>query len=157
MPVFRLSLVLGNKLLDGVNALPLVRDAGGARRTNVEADMFLLARCEGAYRLFICEVKAASDNAWYATIESLRQLRLLMSSPESLRLFACRSPSLCLSSDMPVTALVVAPHSFYSSPGKKANSVEPALKLLDRFKSEFGIDARLAVWDSKLSEIKGLP
>lgn len=32
----------GNRLIDGVNALPLVRDAGGARRANVEADKYLL-------------------------------------------------------------------------------------------------------------------
>jgi pimeloyl-ACP methyl ester carboxylesterase len=49
---------------------------------------------------------------------------------------------------------VLAPHQFYSSRGKKANSVEPALKLLARFTSEFNVDVRLAVWDPKLSNIK---
>jgi len=144
----------GNKLLDGVNALPLVRDAGGARSANVEADMYLLTEREGALRLFLCEVKADSNDAWYGVVESLRQLRLLMSCPESLGVFARRMPSLCLPFDVPVTALVLAPPSFYSSPGKKANAVEPALKLLARLRSEFGVDVRLAVWDSRLFNIK---
>lgn len=151
---FDLISCFGNKLLDGVNALPLVRDAGGARGANVEADMFLLTAREGAHRQFLCEVKADSNDAWYAAVECLRQLRLLMSSPESLGVFARRIPSLCLPSGIPVTALVLAPPSFYSSPGKKANAVEPALKLLARLTSEFGVDVRLAVWDSRLFDIK---
>jgi hypothetical protein len=143
-----------NKLVDGVNALPLASDAGGGRRANVEADMFLLAEHEGAYRLFLCEVKADGDNACFAAVESLRQLKLLMSSSEPLGVFAHRNPSLCLPSDVPVTAIVLAPRSFYESRGKKKNAGEPTLKLLARFKSEFGVDVRLAVWDSRLFDIK---
>jgi hypothetical protein len=131
-----------------------VLDAGGGRRANVEADMYLLTEHHGAYRLFLCEVKANCDNAWFASVENLRQLRLLMSSPDSLRLCASRQPSWCLPSDIPVTALVLALPSFYSSLGKKVNAVGPALKLQARFTSENGVDARLAVWDSRLFEIK---
>ena len=144
----------GNKLLDGVNALPLVRDARGGRHANVEADLYLLTQCDGVYRLVLCEVKSESNTAWYAAIESIRQLRLLMSSTESRGVFARRNPSLCLPSDIPVTAIVLAPPSFYASHGKKANAVEPTLKLLARFTAEFGVDIRLAVWDSSLFEIK---
>ena len=144
----------GNKLVDGVNALPLASDAGGGRRANVEADMFLLAEHEGAYRLFLCEVKASADDPWFAAVESLRQLKLLVSSSEPRGVFARRNPSLCLPSDIPVTALVLSPPSFYSSPGKKADAVKPALKLLARFTSEFGVNVRLAVWDSRLFDIK---
>ena len=144
----------GNSLLDGVNALPLALDAGGGRRANVEADMFLLAEREGAYRRFLCEVKFESNEAWYAAVESLRQLKLLTSSSEPIGVFVHRTPSLCLPSEIPVTALVLAPRSFYEARGKKANAVGPALKLLARFKSEFGVDVRLAVWDSKLFSIK---
>ena len=144
----------GNRLLDGVNALPLSSDAGGGRRANVEADMFLLAEREGAYRRFLCEVKFESNEAWYAAVESLRQLKLLTSSQGPRGVFARRNPSLCLPSEIAVTALVLAPRSFYSSPGKKANAVGPALKLLARFESDFGVDARLAVWDSRPFEIK---
>jgi hypothetical protein len=145
----------GTRLLDGVNALPLVRDAGGGREANVEADMFLLSRQGEDYRLWLCEVKADSNNAWYAAIENLRQLRLLMSSPASMRVFSRRLPLSSLPVDMPVTGLVLAPLRFYSSPGKKANSVAPAQALLARFLSEFDVDVRLAVWDSAGSAIKG--
>jgi hypothetical protein len=138
----------GYKLLDGVNAFPLARDSRGGRRANVEADMFLLGEHKGTHRLFLCEVKADSNTAWYAAVENLRQLRLLTSCEESLGLFACRNPSLDLPSNIPVTALVVAPPLFYSSRGQKANAVAPALNLLARFSAEFGVDARLAVWDS---------
>lgn len=82
----------GYKLLDGVNALPLARDAGGGRRANVEADIFLFTEREGTYRLFLCEVKADGGNAWFAAVESLRQLKLLMSSTEPLGVFAHRNP-----------------------------------------------------------------
>jgi hypothetical protein len=145
----------GTRLLDGVNALPLVRDAGGGREANVEADIFLLSRQGEDYRLWLCEVKAHSNNAWYAAIENLRQLRLLMSSLASMRVFSRRLPLSSLPVDMPVTGLVLAPLRFYSSPGKKANSVAPAQALLARFLSEFGVDVRLAVWDSAASAIKG--
>jgi hypothetical protein len=138
----------GYKLLDGVNALPLVRDSGGGRRANVEADMFLLGEHKGTHRLFLCEVKESSNTAWFAAVENLRQLRLLTSCEESLVLFARRDPSLNLPLNIPVTALVVAPPLFYSSRGQKANAVTPALNLLARFNAEFGVDARLAVWDS---------
>jgi len=57
--------------------LPLVRDSGGERCANVEADMFLLGEHKGTHRLFLCEVKADSNTAWYAAVENLRQLRLL--------------------------------------------------------------------------------
>ena len=138
----------GYNLIDGINALPLVCDSGGGRRANVEADMLLLGKRSGNFRLFLCEVKVESNNAWYATVESLRQLKLLLCSRESLGLFARRNPSLELPSEIPVTALVVAPRPFYASRGQKANAVAPAFELLTRFNSEFGIDARLAIWDS---------
>lgn len=137
----------GHNLTDGINALPLVCDSGGGRRANVEADMLLLGEQRGNYRLFLCEVKVESNNAWYATVESLRQLKLLLCSRESRGLFACRNPSLELPSEIPVTALVVAPTLFYSSRGQKANAVAPAFELLARFNSEFGIDAKMAIWD----------
>jgi hypothetical protein len=118
----------GYNLLDGVNALPLARDAKGGRLANVEADMFLLGEQKGVRRLFLCEVKATSNNAWFATVENLRQLKLLTSSREPLGLFARRKPSLGLPSHIPVTALVVAPKPFYSSRGQKENAVAPALE-----------------------------
>jgi hypothetical protein len=138
----------GYRLLDGVNALPLVRDAGGGRSSNVEADLFLLAELNGEYRLILCEVKNGSNDPWYAAVESQRQLRLLMSNPELVRIFSHRMPSLALPPNIAVTALVLAPHHFYVALGKKANAVQPGLDLLARFNSKFAVDVRLAVLDS---------
>lgn len=143
----------GNKVLDGVNALPLVRDAAGGRSANVEADILLLTEGGGGHRLFLCEVKEKSNNAWYAAVENLRQLRLFISSPEAGRVFFHRCPTLSCPADAPVTGIVLAPSLFYTSPGQKANSVAPALQLLARFNSEFKVDVCLAVWDSELSNI----
>lgn len=146
----------GQKLLDGINAFPLVRDAAGARHDNVEADLFLLSGSNGTHHIFVCEVKNTADNAWYAALESLRQMRLLLLSPESLSVFTRRNRSLSLPVDVPVTSVVLAPHLFYLSPGKKANAVEPALRLLAQFRSEFNIDTRLATWSPNTFKIEEL-
>lgn len=65
----------GDRLIDGINAVPLARDPTGGRAGNVEADLLLLTRNRGADRLLLVEVKTISNNAWYATVENLRQLR----------------------------------------------------------------------------------
>jgi hypothetical protein len=144
----------GGKLVDGVNALPLIHSEMGGRHGDVEADLFLLAQSVSGYRIFLCEVKSASNNAWYAAVESLRQLKLLLTSAGPRCLFARRNPSLPLPAELPVTTLVLAPPQFYSSNGQRANAAQPALRLLSRFQSEFGVDARLAVWDSRRFEIR---
>jgi hypothetical protein len=144
----------GEKLLDGVNALPLVHNEMGGRNGNVEADLLLLAQNAQGYRMFLCEVKSASNDAWHAAVENLRQLKLLLSGTDPLRLFTKRNPSLPLPSQILITALVLAPPSFYSSGGRKGNAMCPAIKLLTRFNAEFGVDARLAVWDSHRLQIR---
>lgn len=146
----------GNKVLDGVNAVPLVRDEAGGRTANVEADMLLLTEGTDVHRLFLCEVKGKSNNAWYAAVESLRQLRLFISSLEARRLFVHRIPDLLCPANAPVTGLVVAPYAFYSSVGQKAISVSPALELLAHFRAELEIDVRLAIWDPGSSNIDRL-
>jgi len=147
----------GCRLLDGVNAFPLSRDtAGGGRRANVEADMLLLAEHEGAYRLFLCEVKDKSNDPWFATVESLRQLRLFLANPESQNVFAHRGVVSGLPAAIPVTALVLAPPGFYSSRGKKANALKPAHELIARCSTDLGADIRLAVWDPSRQEIRDL-
>lgn len=146
-----------SKLLDGINAFPLSRDtAGGGRRGNVEADMLLLGQHEGDYRLFLCEVKDKSNHPWFAAVESLRQLRLFLANPESQMVFSRRDVVPGLPSEIPVTALVLAPAEFYSSRGKKANAVKPALELIARCRSELGVDMRMAVWDAGRKEIRCL-
>jgi hypothetical protein len=64
------------RLIDGVNAVPLAKDAAGGRAGNVEADMLLLLEDEQHYRQVLVEVKDGSNHPWYAAVEALRQLRL---------------------------------------------------------------------------------
>jgi len=139
---------LGGELVDGVNAVPLTRDEGGGRTNNVEADMLLLARTTSgaAYNLFLVEAKVASDNAWYATVENLRQLRLFLEADEMRRLFHVRQPELDLPESLPVTGVVLAPEDFYTARGQKRESVVPAQRLLERMRADFDLDVQLAVW-----------
>lgn len=137
---------LGFRVIDGVNAVPLTRDAWGTQTGNVEADMLLLVSGEREHRLHLVEVKDNANDAWYAAVENLRQLRLLTESESTQRLFhACCE--IDLPADLPVTAVVLAPRTFYESRGKKVNSVAPAQRLLGRMRAECGVDAALAKWD----------
>jgi len=148
---------LGHRLLDGINALPLARDnAQGGRRANVEADLLLLGERNGSHRLFLCEIKDASNNAWYAAVESLRQLRLFLASPASQSIFIHRGLVSTLPAATPVTALVLAPESFYTYPGKRHNSVAPARELLSRLAPVLPArsSAELAVWDPQRLQIR---
>jgi hypothetical protein len=147
----------GYKLVDGVNAFPLSRDTRGiGRRGNVEADMLLLGELDGAYRLFLCEVKDRANDPWYAVVESLRQLRLFIENEKSRNVFADRGSVSKLPAVIPVTGLVVAPVHYYLSRGKRLNAVKPVLQVIQRFTSEFAVDIRLATWDAKRHQIEGL-
>ncbi|MGD0844475.1 MAG: hypothetical protein ABSA06_08930 [Geobacteraceae bacterium] len=121
-----------------------------------EADLLLLLKSENDYRIVVCEVKDKSDTPWFAGIENLRQLRLLSESEETLKLFTSRNPNLTLPSYIPVTAIVVAPSDFYRHAGKKANAVIPTKALLSRFREEFDVDIRLAVWEAAANQVRPL-
>jgi hypothetical protein len=130
-----------------VNAVPLAKDPAGGRAGNVEADMLLLVRASaGKHRLEVVEVKVTANDAWFAAVENLRQLRLLKESMETRRLFVHRQPGLRLSADLPCSGLVVAPRAFYSGRGKKGNAVAPAEKLLERMMPR--AHARFGLWES---------
>ncbi len=147
----------GYTLVDGVNAFPLSRDTRGVgRRGNVEADMLLLGELDGAYRLFLCEVKDQANDPWYAAVESLRQLRLFIENAKSRDVFAHRGSVTGLPAEIPVTGLVLAPVNYYLSRGKRLNAVKPVLQVIQRFTSEFAVDIRLATWDAKSHQIEGL-
>lgn len=148
-PSWNEALVMGARLIDGVNAVPLAKDSGGGRVGNVEADMLLLVQdIDGRFRLELVEVKVSANNAWYAAIEVLRQLKLLRESETTRRLFEFRRPELRLPPDLCISGLVVAPRGFFTGKGKKGNAVKPAQLLLDRLRADAGIDVRLAIWES---------
>ncbi len=147
LPVETVTHCLGERLVDGVNAVPLSRDPGGGRSGNVEADMLLLTADGHEHRLVLAEVKAQSQTAWYAAVANLRQLKLLTASPASRRVFHIRLPELELPEALPVTAIVLAPKDFYAAPGAQSAAVAPTEELLGRFRDEIGVDASLATWD----------
>ena len=141
------TICLGARLVDGVNAVPLAKDSGGGRTGNVEADMLLLVRDEHEYRLLLVEVKTGSNHAWFAAVENLRQLKLFKQSPETQLLFRRRCPEMDLPERLPVTAVVLAPPRFYVANGRRAESVAPAERLLERMRDEADADVRLATWE----------
>ena len=148
---------LGAPVVDGINAVSLVRDAAGGRAANVEADMLLLVDRADGSRQFLVEAKVNSDNAWYAAVELLLQLRLFLESPAAQRILRKRGAVRDLPESLPVTGLVVAPPPFYSATGKKENSVESARQLLGRLRELDLADARLAVWkatDRTIDELR---
>jgi hypothetical protein len=148
--------VLGDRMVDGVNALPLAKDAKGGRAGNVEADMLLLLSGRGGYRHALIEVKSQSDHPWYAAVELLRQLRLFMESAVAQELFARRRPEIGLAPHVPTTAAVLAPAAFYRSPGRNATGVQPATELLEQMRQHVGVDARLTTWHAETRVVSEL-
>lgn len=144
---------LGGELIDGVNAVPLAKDAGGGRAGNVEADLALLVRRDLAYRILLVEVKATSNNAWYAAVENLRQLRLFTASRIARRLFHVRRNE-GMPERLGTTAVVLAPLGFYTAAGAKREAVAPAAKLFTRMREETERDLVLATWDSRRRAIE---
>ena len=145
----------GNRLADGLNAFPLCRDTRGiGRRGNVEADLLLLAEENRMFHLYICEVKHASNDPWYAAVESLRQLRLFVESEEAKQIFTHRGVCGRLPAEIAVAALVLAPDSFYRARGRNRNAVPPVCQLISRFQSEIDVDLRLSVWYPAESAIR---
>lgn len=152
--------VLDGKLIDGINAMPLTTDAAGGRAANVEADLFLLVKHGAQYRLVIAEVKDRAEHPWCATVQSLRQLRLVLESHEARGLFHRRNPELCLPTDLPVTAIILASLSYYLSPGQKSQSTLYAQELVCKMCRQKDCDIRLAVWTRqwrRIDELQGLP
>jgi len=143
----------GLTLVDGVNAFPLVRDSGGGRTGNVEADLLLLARGPHGCSVLVGEVKDSANNAWYAAVENLRQLKLLLAGGGAGSVFRLRNPGLNLPEDLPVAGMVIAPREFYSSPGQKQLACAPARALVRAIHAHIGIEIRLAIWERSQSRL----
>jgi hypothetical protein len=141
------TLCLGKRLIDGINAVPLAKDVGGGRRGNVEADLLLLVQNDmQGYELQLIEVKAAS-NAWYAVVEILRQLKHLGESQAITDIFQSHRQAPHYASNLPVTAVVLGPPTFFNADGQKKNAVDPARNLMAAFESK-GARVKLAIWDA---------
>jgi hypothetical protein len=129
---------LGERLVDGVNAVPLSQD------DRLEADMLLLARSPiGALRQVLVEVKVANKNAWYAVVENLRQLRLFTASQRAQTIFHRRGLVPDLPSSIPASGVILAPLRYFTDPGQKESAVGPARRLIQAI----GVRIELAVWE----------
>jgi hypothetical protein len=147
----------GHRLIDGVNAVPLARDPNGRRRAgNVEADMLLLTADGEKRQLVLVEAKTISNNAWYAAIENLRQLRLFQASDAAQAIMQRRSSDR-LPVPVPVTGAVLAPAEFYAARGARRRSVAPTQAMSEQLANRLGLDVRLAVWDGVARTITHLP
>jgi hypothetical protein len=144
------------KLVDGVNAMCLVRDSAGGRGGNVEADLFLLLESAGRYRCAVCEVKEGSNTPWYAVVENVRQLKLLCHSTAARRLFQKRNPSLANKIEFQPMGLVVAPEEYYRRAGQKAGTVPHVREFLRAFRKKTGIDMDVAAWNAESARISSI-
>jgi hypothetical protein len=133
---------LGGAIVGGINAVPLTSTP------KIEADLLLLVEHTNGPRLYLAEVKSMADTPWYATIELLRQLRLLLSGSPTLGYFhrTAGTPS-----DVAMTGLVLAPQVYFDSAGKRHNAVDPARRLILAMAPT--VDIRLATWDSRSQAI----
>jgi hypothetical protein len=140
--------LLGDPLLHGINAVPLAADfPDHGRRANVEADMLLLSRTATGYRLALCELKDGADNAWFAAVELLRQMRLFLSGPSAQSLMTELGHLPADAANVTMTGLVVAPSGYYAARGKKGNAVALAHTLLRRMRQHHNVDVHLAIWN----------
>lgn len=138
---------LGERLIDGINAVPLAHDSQGHRAGNVEADMLLLTAVGADNRLLLVEAKTGSNNAWYATVENLRQLRLFLASDAARQIMQHRRAE-PTSPPTPVTAVVLAPASFYTAPGARRCSPAPTQTMIEQLTNQLHLDIRLTVWNN---------
>jgi hypothetical protein len=143
---------MGEPIIDGVNAVPLVK--GNRGFGEVEADLLLLIGEGDGRRLAVVEVKVDANHAWYAAVENLRQVKLVLESPVRA-LFAQRRPDLTLPENLPVAAIVLAPPDFYAHRGQKANAAGPARELFDCVQQKLGIKAHLVTFDAAVGPTFG--
>jgi hypothetical protein len=143
--------LLGARVVDAINAVPLVKDAAGGRASDVEIDIVFLVEDANGYSLQLLEVKDAANDAWFAVVEALHQLALFEASTENsvVRQLMChRNPRLGLQpAELNARSIVLAPEEFYAAGGKHRRSVAPAERLIQRARAEFGVLCELAVWD----------
>jgi hypothetical protein len=143
---FRSVTCLNASLLDGVNAFPLVKDNGGDRICDVEADLVLLAGEPGAALIWVCDVKITDGNPWKALLQNLRQLRLFTLNATCASFFGLRGSTEKVSQ---ICGAVIAPELFYFNSGKREDSLRRAESLSEAIsKPPHNVRAELLVWDA---------
>jgi hypothetical protein len=136
---------LGGAIAGGINAVPLTLTP------KIEADLLLLVEHTNGPHLYLAEVKSMANTPWYATIELVRQLRLLLSGSPALSYFhrTAGTPS-----DVSMSGVVLAPQMYFDSAGQNRSAVAPAKRLIKAMAP--AVDVRLATWDSRFGAIAEL-
>jgi hypothetical protein len=147
---FDRAMCLGRPLLDGVNAYPLVKDSAGGRNYNVEGDLVLLAGLADSALILVSDVKKTDGTPWTALVQNLRQLRLFTANPACAALFNKRGVQ---ANVVQTCGGVIAPKTFYSSPGQKANNLPYARTLSHSILRAHNVKTELLVWDAGLGQL----
>lgn len=134
------------KLIDGINGVNLGRGIVGQRRKHaVEADLLLVEHHKQGMRLIVGEVKKSDQNAWYAVIENLRELKLVYAQENRIKkIFESRG--LHFDEKFIITGAVIAPYEFYIQKHKKANATKLAKKLIEEMSLHHQIVIELLIW-----------
>ena len=107
--------------------------------------LLLTSDAADARTQLLVEAKTGSNNAWYAVIESLRQLRLFQLSQVARSIFTLRGSH--DGTPPPVEAVILAPEAFYTSRGAKERATDGALQLLAALAPIPDVVVRLATWN----------
>lgn len=146
---------LGGDLIDGFNAVKLVRAPKGGDASKVEGDLLLLTKTPEEYRQLLLEVKVDDSQPFYGLVENLRQLKLFQASENANTIFNKRQPELGLPPSVPVSAAVLAPESYYTATGQKSNAVAHCHTLIKEISTDLspGTHIGLSVWDPAARKI----
>jgi hypothetical protein len=147
---FDRAMCLGRPLLDGVNAYPLVKDSAGGRNYNVEGDLVLLAGLADSALILVSDVKKTDGTPWTALVQNLRQLRLFTANPACAALFNKRGVQ---ANVVQTCGGVIAPKTFYSRRGQKADSLPYARELSESMLRAHNLKTELLVWDADLGQL----
>jgi hypothetical protein len=124
---------------------------GNKRNGQRKIDVLALLEIEGKTTPLAIEMKGKStNNCWFAVVESLQQLRLLRSYPQS-RL--ALNPLLKPFEQLPLSrswGMVLAPPPFFDAKGQKHNSFRQAKELARALQKELGIVILLAAFNKNV-------
>lgn len=130
------------------NAFPL------AKWRTVEADMVAVAKIDAATEVLVIEAKDKANNAWYAAVENLRQLKLFDANRRTNLEFLKNKVSDCVWGELKMTGLVIAPPDFFEHKGQKGNATQPAKNLVAAFQRKLGVRVLLGKWHKDSSRIE---
>jgi len=126
--------------IDGYGSVDLLANAFPlAKWRSVEADMVAVAKKDVATEIMVIEAKDKANNAWYAAVENLHQLKLFDANRRTNLEFLKNKVSDCVQGELAITGLVIAPPDFFEHKGQKGNATQPAKNLVAAFQRKLGV------------------